>query len=262
MDVSVIIVNYQSRQKTRLCLLSLREADLAGISHEVIVVDNSESDDFGDSFRAEFPEVIFLKSPGNIGMGAGNNLGFSKATGNFTLILNPDTLVKRGAIRHLFSVMENREDIGISGPKLLNSDGTLQYSCLRFPRPWTPVLRRTFLGRFTSDHLSRYLMLDFDHGSQRDVDWMMGSCLMIRSDTYRELGGFDERFFMYFEDIDLCRRVWRRGLRVVYCPLSIVIHDHGRGSARDRWYIAPFTSKLAREHICSWFRYVWKWKCT
>lgn len=261
MDVSIIIVNYRSREKTRNCLLSLRKAELSGISHEIILVDNSEEDDFGEAFRNEFSEAIFLRSETNGGMGSGNNLGANEAKGTFLLILNPDTVVRPDAIPRLFRTMKDREDIGIAGPKLLNPDGTLQYSCLRFPKVWTPILRRTLLGRLTPHHLGRYLMTDFDHQQMRDVDWMMGSCLLIRADFYRRAGGFDERFFMYFEDIDLCRRAWREGLRVVYCPDAVVVHDHARGSARARWFIAPFTSRLAREHIRSWVKYAMKWKC-
>ena len=257
MDVSIIIVNYRSREKTRGCLLSVSESNLSGIASEIIVVDNSEEPDFDESFRREFPNISFVFGGGNVGMGQGNNSGAAIATGEFFLILNPDTIVRRDAIRTLFSLLKDREDIGIVGPKLRNPDGTLQYSCLRFPRFWTPIFRRTFLGRCATRHLGRYLMTDFDHESTRDVDWMIGSCLMIRADFYRSSGGFDERFFMYFEDTDLCRRAWRAGLRVVYCPEAEVIHDHARGSARARWFVAPFTSRLAREHIRSWMRYFW-----
>lgn len=260
MDVSVVIVNYQSREKTRQCLFSLRKADFSGISYEILVVDNTETPDLDEAFQSEFPEVRVLASGKNLGMGAGNNFGVREAKGTFFLILNPDTIVRADAVRILFDFMRERDDVGIAGPKLLNPDETLQYSCLRFPRVWTPILRRTFLGRFAADHLGRYLMADFDHESTRDVDWMIGSCLMIRSDFYRNMGGFDERFFMYFEDIDLCRRAWRAGFRVVYCPQAVVVHDHTRGSARTRWFIAPFTSLLAREHIKSWIRYTLKWR--
>ncbi len=260
MDVSIILVNYRSREKTRRCLCSLRKADFSGVSHETIVVDNSETADFDTSFEREFPEAVFLSSGKNLGMGGGNNRGAERATGKFFLILNPDTLVRPDAVRLLFLGMKEREDIGIMGPKLLNPDGTLQYSCLRFPKVWTPIVRRTSLGRLVPAYLGRYLMTDFDHETIRDVDWMIGSCLMIRADFYRRVGGFDERFFMYFEDTDLCRRAWRSGLRVVYLPEAVVIHDHARGSARSRWFVAPFTSRLAREHIRSWVRYMWKWK--
>lgn len=260
MDVSIIIVNYRSREKTRGCLRSVQGSNLSGIKSEIIVVDNSEESDFDESFRREFPTVSFISGGGNVGMGRGNNKGALKATGSFFLILNPDTIVRRDAIRNLFYSLRDREDIGIIGPRLLNPDGTLQYSCLRFPNVWTPIFRRTFLGRFAANHLGRYLMIDFDHQSARDVDWMIGSCLMIRADFYRSSGGFDERFFMYFEDIDLCRRAWRAGFRVVYYPEAEVVHDHTRGSARARWFVAPFTSRLAREHIISWMRYFWKWR--
>ena len=261
MDVSIIIVNYRSREKTLACLRSLREENFEGISHETIVVDNgSEDESLESAVREVCPEAIVVASEKNLGMGAGNNLGFQRASGEFLLILNPDTLVRRGTVGVLFQFLRDREDVGIAGPKLLNPDGSLQYSCLRFPKFWTPILRRTFLGRFAAPHLARYLMADFDHENTRDVDWMIGSCLMIRADFFRKAGGFDERFFMYFEDTDLCRRAWRAGYRVVYFPEAVVTHDHARGSARERWYVAPFTSRLAREHIRSWMQYFLKWR--
>lgn len=260
MDVSIVIVNYRSRTKTEACLRSILASNLSGISLETIVVDNSETDDIGAELRQNFPAVRFIRSRRNVGMGSGNNLGFQNASGSFFLVLNSDTIVHQDAIRTLYQAICDRDDIGIVGPKLLNPDGSLQYSCFRFPKAYTPVLRRTFLGQFAPQHLARYLMADFDHATNRNVDWMLGSCLMIRASFFRSVGGFDERFFMYFEDIDLCRRAWRNGYRVVYIPNATVIHDHARGSARERWYIAPFTSRLAREHIRSWMRYLWKWR--
>lgn len=259
MDVSIVIVNYRSRSKTVSCLRSIFSSDLNGITYETIVVDNSEIDDIGTDLCQEFPDVRFLRSRKNAGMGAGNNFGFRKATGNFFLVLNPDTLVRPDAIRILYQHLRDRDDIGIAGPKLLNPDGSIQYSCFRFPKAYTPILRRTFLGRFATRHLAQYLMADFDHATEQNVDWMLGSCLMIRASFFRSVGGFDERFFMYFEDTDLCRRAWRNGYRVVYLPHASVIHDHARGSAREHWLIAPFTSRLAREHIRSWIHYLFKW---
>lgn len=260
MDISIVIVNYQSRAKTATCLRSILASDLAGIEYEIIVVDNSEEDNIGSEMRQNFPDVRFIRSRKNMGMGAGNNLGFREATGKFFLVLNSDTLVHPSAIRILFDTLRDRDDIGIAGPKLLNPNGSLQYSCFRFPKAYTPILRRTFLGKFAPKHLAQYLMTNFDHMENQNVDWMLGSCLMIRASFFQSIGGFDERFFMYFEDTDLCRRAWRNGYRVVYIPSATVIHDHARGSARERWYIAPFTSRLAREHICSWMRYLWKWR--
>jgi len=145
----------------------------------------------------------------------------------------------------------------VVGPKLLNPDDTLQYSCSRFPKVYTPILRRTFLGDYFKTSRDGFMMTDFNHDEIREVDWLMGSCLLVRQAGW---DGFDERFFMYFEDIDLGRRVKAIGKKVIYNPRAVVVHDHQRQSARWPWYVAPFKDSLAREHIKSWLKYFWKWK--
>jgi hypothetical protein len=190
-------------------------------------------------------------------MGGGNNLGLKEARGRFILILNPDTEVYPDAIKILYDYLDSHPDVYIVGPKLLNPDKTLQHSCSLFPKIYTPILRRTFLGNYFKSSRDGFMMTDFDHEEIREVDWLMGSCLLIRSDGWE---GFDERFFMYFEDIDVCRRAWRFKKKVVYQPQAIVIHDHARGSAKIPWYIAPVVDKLTQEHIKSWIKYFWKWR--
>ena len=169
-------------------------------------------------------------------------------------------LPESNAIKLLYNYALNESRVGIVGPKLLNSDGSTQDSCFRFPDPLLPLYRRTFLGKFFNKKLDYFIMSDFDKSSTRKVDWLMGSCLMVSKKTLDRVGCFDKRYFMYFEDIDLCRSVKKLGLNVIYHPGAIVIHDHGRASAQKPWYLAPFTEKLAREHIKSWIKYFYKWK--
>lgn len=254
MQLSLIIVNYKSKVKTKNCLDSIKASDLNGLDYEIILIDNNSGDNL-DEFKASNLRLIY--SPRNLGMGGGNNLGIREARGEFVLILNPDTIVQPEAIKILYNYIINHEDVYIVGPKLLNSDLTLQYSCARFPKIYTPILRRTFLGDFFKKSRDGFMMTDFGHDKIREVDWLMGSCLMIRKDEWE---GFDERFFMYFEDIDVCKRAWRFDKKVIYNPEAVVIHDHTRQSAKNPWYIAPFKDKLAREHIKSWIKYFWKWK--
>lgn len=256
MDLSIIIVNYKSKVKTTRCLEAIFKSDFKGLKYEVIVVDNASGDNL-DDLAQKHAELKLLYSSRNLGMGGGNNLGLKEAKGRLILILNPDTVVHPNAIRTLFDYLDSHPDVYIVGPKLLNPDGTLQPSCSRFPKVYTPVLRRTFLGDFFSSSRDKFMMTDFDHEEIREVDWLMGSCLLIRSDGWE---GFDERFFMYFEDIDVCRRAWRFKKKVVYDPQAIVVHDHARESARHPWYIATFTDKMTQEHIKSWVKYFWKWK--
>ncbi len=260
MDISVIIVNYKSLNKTLKCLDSLKNADWGALSKEIIVVDNASGNGDASAIAAAHPELKLVVSDRNLGMGGGNNLGVKAASGRYILILNPDTLIKGDAIVKMSAYLDSHPDAGIVGPKLLNSDGTLQYSCLRFPKLHTPILRRTFFGGLAGRHLNEFLMKDYDHRDPREVDWLMGSCLMVRKLVPEKDGFlFDERFFMYFEDTDLCRRVKKEhGLKVVYLPSAAVIHDHARQSAAKAWYIAPFTDNLTREHLKSWIKYFLK----
>lgn len=255
MDISVVIVNYKSKDKTKVCLDSILKSDLEGLNLEVILVENYSGDKL-DDLSFDFKNFTLIESDKNLGMGGGNNLGINKAKGDFVLILNPDTELRPDAIRIMFDHIKENPEVCILGPRLLNPDMSLQYSCAYFPRPWTPIFRRTFLGRFFKKHLDWFLMKDFSHNTIKEVDWLMGSCLMIRRDGF---DGFDERFFMYFEDIDVCRRSWYCGKKVVYHPKAEVVHHHARGSASNPWYLAVFKDKLMREHIKSWYRYFKKW---
>ena len=259
MEISVIIVNYKSKSKTARCLESVYASDWNNLSFETIVVENGSSDDLSE-FK-KYPNLQIINSSKNLGMGGGNNLGLKEARGKFILILNPDTVLKSTAIKILYDYLQNNSQALIAGPKLLYPDGILQYSCSNFTKFYTPLLRRTFIGRFFKKSLRKFLMLDFDHAQVRVVDWLMGSCLLIRRAGWGngEFKGFDERYFMYFEDTDLGKQVAKLDKKVVYQPEAVVIHDHSRASADNPWYLAPFKDRLAREHIKSWFKYFAKW---
>ena len=262
MDLSIIILNYKSKAKLINCLDSIRRSDLSGISSEIIVVDNASSEDL--SFLKDYPGVKLVVSPKNIGMGGGNNLGLKIASGEHILVLNPDTVISERAIPTLLSYLKAHREVGLVGPKISYPDGTLQTSCSRFPSFFMPILRRTFLGDYFKDVRDKFTMSDYDHRSIRPVDWLMGSCLMFRKNITLPSGEiftphFDERFFMYFEDTDLARQFWTKGLRVVYNPEATIVHDHGRLSAKHPWYIAIWRDKITWVHIGSWFKYFIKW---
>lgn len=263
MDLSIIIVNYRSRSKLINCLDSIKAANLTGIDYEIIIVDNDSGDDLND-LSALYPGTKLIKSQKNLGMGGGNNLGIKSSVSEFILILNPDTIIKDGAIITLVNYLKANPDVGLVGPKLLYPDGALQSSCARFPNFFTPILRRTFLGDYFKNSRDRSMMNDFDHTYIKEVDWLMGSCLLFRRQLTLDGGEnfmplFDERYFMYFEDIDLCRQIWVKKFKVVYHPAAIVIHDHQRQSAAYPWYLAIFLSRLTWHHIGSWLKYFAKW---
>lgn len=223
--------------------------------HEIIVVDNASAEhEQMDALRKQFPQVRFLLLSQNRGYAAGNNAGMAVALGDRVLILNPDIVVFADSIDALLDALEIDRHVGMVGPRLFNPDGTLQPSCNRFYSPLTPIFRRTALGRLRMGQaiLRRDLMLDWDHSHARDVDWLMGSALLVRKKAIEEVGGLDERFFLYFEDMDWCRRFWAAGWRVRYAPQAVMAHYHQRLSARSFW------RRHTRIHVASAVKYFLK----
>jgi len=230
-DLSVTICSWNTAGDLRACLESLRSvADEARF--EVIVVDNASSDGSPDMVEKEFPEVRLLAQRSNLGFTGGHNLAFRERQGKHALPLNSDTVVHPGAIAGLLDYLTQNPEVGILGPKLLNPDGSLQFSCRRFPNPVAALFRNTPLGRlFPNNRFSReYLMQDWDHASPREVDWVSGAALLVRGELLDRLGGFDEGYFMYCEDVDLCKRAWQAGAKVVYLPSAVITHAIGRST--------------------------------
>lgn len=258
MDLSIIVVNYQSKDKLKNCLQSLLLVDFGEIKHEVIIVENNSGDRL-EEMLSDFPDVKLVVSGKNLGMGGGNNLGIKNSSGRLILIANPDLIFSRDSVKKLVECLDGDGKMGVVGPRLLNPDGSLQYSCARFPRWYMPILRRTFVGWFFPGLVDDFLMKNFDHRKSQAVDWLLGACLLVRRNDFQDETVFDERFFMYCEDIDLCRRVKKRGQAVYYCAASEVTHDHVRASAKYPWYLALFRDPLARIHLASWVTYFKKW---
>lgn len=259
-DFSIVILNYKSKGLTLNCIKSIKESDFGGLKNEIIVVDNNSSDSIGEILSWQYPDIKFIKNKENLGMGEGNNKGIKKASGKYIIVMNPDTIAFCDTFRILFDFMEKNKDVGIVGPLQYNPDKSIQNSCYKFPSFFIPVYRRTPIGKmkFARKKVDKYLMKDFNHKSTREVDWLLGSFLFIRSSALEKVGLFDKRFFMYFEDTDLCRRFWKKKFRVVYNPNAKIIHNHIRQSAQDPWY-KFFVNKSARCHIISWIKYFRKW---
>lgn len=263
MDLSIIIVNYKNKKKLESCLASIFKADNQDLNYEIILVENNSGDDLHELVKLDSRLRLF-NLPKNLGMGGGNNYGIERARGEYIFVLNPDTIIKGDAIATLLNYLKVNPGVGIVGPKLLNSDNSLQYSCFRFPKWYTPILRRTFLGKYFPGHINNFQMVADNHDLIKEVDWMLGSSLMFKKEIVLPNGQvwpprFDERYFMYFEDTDICRTCQAKGLKVVYNPEAILIHDHLRQSARHPWYAALFIDSLARNHIGSGLKYFCKW---
>jgi GT2 family glycosyltransferase len=255
-DLSITICSWNTLADTRACLQSLREAQ-GEARFEVIVVDNASEDGSADMVEKEFPEFTLLRQYTNLGFTGGHNLALEQATGRYQALLNSDTVVHTGAIRALVAFMDANPRAGIVGPKLLNPDGSLQMSCRRFPNPVAAAFRNTWLGKLfpNNKYVREYLMADFEHDQPREVDWVSGAALFIRCDTIKQIGTLDDEFFMYCEDVDLCKRAWDAGWKVMYCPQAVITHAIGRSSDQvPNRMIARFHLSMLRyykKHVVS-----------
>ncbi|MDO9399787.1 MAG: glycosyltransferase family 2 protein [bacterium] len=260
MDISIIILNYKSKDLVLNCLKSIKEADFGLLKYEIIVVDNNSQDGLKEILELQNLQIIFIESAKNVGMGAGNNLGIRKAQGEYIVIMNPDITVFKETFKNIYDFMEVNSDVGLVGPKQFYPDQIVQTSCFRWYNLFTPIYRRLPLSKFNfvKKDLDRFLMKDYNKEDIKEVNWLLGSFLFCRAKALAEVGLFDEQFFMYFEDTDLCRRFWNKNWKVLYFPKAMVIHNHIRQSARVAWY-KFFTSKITIYHIISWLKYLIKW---
>ena len=223
--LSIIIVNWNTCEITRNCLASVREK-VTGINCEVIVVDNASSDASVEMIRAEFPEVRLIVNDTNLGFGRANNQAMRVARGRYFLLLNSDTLVIDDSIERLVNFMESDSEIGIAGCKLLFEDMTLQGSCSRFPSIKVALIEDLMLYKFLSRRRQGELLLNgyWAHDRTRDVDAVWGAVMIVRREVFDETSGFDERIFMYGEDLEWCMRVHDKGWRISFAHDCRIIH--------------------------------------
>ena len=229
-DISIIIINWNVRELLRACLLSLK-AGQGDLQLEVIVVDSASSDDSVVMLRQDFPWVTLIACQENVGFPRGNNLGIAKADGRYILLLNPDTEIGKNALSRMIDYMDEETDVGVTGPQLLYPDGAIQSSRRRFPTLATGFFESTWLQNVAPRSImGRYYAQDLPDDETSDVDWVMGACLMVRRQVVDRIGGMDEAYFMYSEELDWCRRIKDAGWRVVYLPAAQVIHYEGKSS--------------------------------
>lgn len=259
MELSIVILNYKTKGLLKQCLRGIEDSQPNG-RFEVIVVDNASHDGSVEMVRELFPWVKVIARTTNGGFAVGNNDGLRIATGDAIMIMNPDVAVFRGGIDALLSALRQNAKVGIAVPKLINPDGSIQMSVMRFPRFMTAFFRRTPIGLLPvpAEHLRRYQMDDWDHADERTVGWALGACLLIRREAMAAIGLFDERFFLYLEDVDYCRRAWAAGWEVRYYPHVEFVHYHERLSAKRPLLTGVF-SYPARVHLRSWLKYFAKY---
>lgn len=231
--ISVVIVSYNTRDLLRDCLLSLPAA-AQGLGYEVFVVDNASTDGTVEMLRREFPGAHVIANTGNVGFATANNQGLELARDAYLLLLNPDTAMQPGSLRTLCEWLATHPEAGAVGPRLLNGDGSLQRSAYHFPRPSLLLLEQlsaaTLLRKLPG--LDRRYLGAWAHDRPRQVDWLVGACLLLRREALASTGLLDPNFFMYGEEIDLLKRLADRGWRTWLVPEAKVVHYGGASSAQ------------------------------
>jgi GT2 family glycosyltransferase len=247
-DVSVVIVSYESRGLLERCLAALAADEGRAAAIEVIVVDQASQDGTADWLASEHPEVRLVGLPDNVGFGAGNNRGAELASGRWLLLLNSDAFVRPGAVDELVRFAETRPAAGAVGPRLLWPDGRLQRSCRRFPTVFRIATEFLYLRKLAprSRILNGFYCGEFAHDEPRRVDWLTGACLLVRRELFERLGGFDEAFFLYSEEVDLLYRARQLGAETWYDPAGAVVHEWGGTAGRA----SPLAlQEQARSHV-------------
>lgn len=234
-DLSIIIVNYNVKEFLKNLLDSINKAS-QNLSLEIIVVDNASDDGSIEMIKEKFPNVILIENKSNLGFGKANNQGLKIANGNFFLLINPDTLVAEDTFIKMIDFFNSHPKAGMAGCKILNPDGTLQLACRRsFPGPWTAFTKVTGLSSIfpKSKLFARYNLTYLDENQTYEVDAISGSFMMLRKEVYQKVGGFDEQFFMYGEDLDLCYRIQKAGYKIYYVHTTQIIHYKGESTKRS-----------------------------
>lgn len=246
-DLSIVIVNWNVRELLRRCLESILGSDglvVGGLdtprystsgemwTAEVTVVDNASADDSVAMLAQDYPWVRIVANRDNLGFTRANNQGLAVSRGRYLLLLNPDTELAPDALKLLLAYAETHPQAGVIGPQLRYGDGSMQSSRRRFPTLATFFLESTVVQRWwpRNQVLTRYYMLDRPDDAISQVDWIVGACMVVRRAVLEQIGGFDEGFFMYSEELDLCRRADHAGWQVVWLPAAVVTHHEGKSS--------------------------------
>jgi N-acetylglucosaminyl-diphospho-decaprenol L-rhamnosyltransferase len=228
-DLSIVILNWNVRDLLERCLASLRSDHY---TLEIIVVDNASHDDSVAMVREKYPQATLIANSVNRGFTGGNNQGIAAAHGRYVMVLNPDTEVLGDALDGLVAYLDDHPDVGALGPQLLNPDRSIQSSRRRFPTLTTAFFESTWLqGVAPRGILTHYYMDDVSPDHTHEVDWLNGACTVFRREAFDRVGVYDaQNFFMYSEELDLCRRVKEAGWKIVYLPEAQVIHYVGKSS--------------------------------
>jgi len=259
--LSIIITHYKTPVLLNLCLDSIKE-NIKGIDYEIIVVDSESELSSREAITRKLPEAKIVRFSKNVGYAKLVNSGIESSKGEYLLFLNADIIISKNAVEQMIDFIKNHPQVGIVGPQLLGFNNLPQKSCFRFPTLASIIARRTFLGKtkWGKKKLDHFLMNDIDLSSPRPVDWIQGSAMLTKKEYAQKVGGWDERFFIYLEDTDWCRRFWQKGYQIVYLPSAKVFHYYGRASKKWGGFLDAFLNKYTWIHLISAGKYFLKWR--
>ena len=249
MDLSVVVVSWNVNDLLAACLSSVFSSlSATALDYEVLVVDNASSDGSPGMVRERFPQARLMPNPDNLGFAAANNQALAQASGRYMVLLNPDTVVRGDALGALVEFLDSRPSVGMAGPRLAYTDGSFQHSAFRFPS-----LAQVFLDFFHVHHRlydsrlnGRYPRALYESGCPFAIDHPLGACMMVRRQALQQVGGLDEHFFMYCEEVDWAMRMKQAGWGVYCVPGAQVIHHAGQSTRqfRDRMFVALWRSRF------------------
>jgi len=240
-DILVVLVSYNTRELTKKALSCLFSSSHE-LEMEVIIVDNASKDHSAEMVSTEHPDITLIKNKENVGFGRANNQVLPVINSRYLLLLNTDAFVEPDTIAKTVEYMDAHPQCGILGVRLIGRDGEMQPSCRFFPTPWNIFLQRSGLGRFFK-HATMIDDMSWDHASVRDCDWVPGCYFLIRKEVVDQVGLFDPRYFLYYEEVDYCFAAKRAGWSVTYFPYTSVVHLGGE-SAKHEGEISPASQQI------------------
>ena len=265
MRLSVVFLSYNTRDLTRQALNSVLAA-AEGLEAEIFVVDNASADGSADMVAAEFPQVKLVCNEANVGFSAGNNVALRQVTGEYALLINTDTIVRRDALHAMVDFLDAHPEAGACGCKILDPDGTLQLDSRRgFPTPLAAFCKMSGLSRLFPKHplMARYHLTHLDPEQTAEIEVLSGSCMMVRKAAMDQVGLLDEDYFMYGEDIDWCYRFHQAGWKIYYLPTTAIIHfrgESGRGTPLKILYRkSRAMSIFVNKHMARRYRFFPLW---
>ncbi|MCF7795737.1 glycosyltransferase family 2 protein [Patescibacteria group bacterium] len=253
-NLSIIIVTYNSSSLIKKCLEPL--LNLNNINYEIIVVDNESKDNTLEILK-NYNKKIRIYVLKNKGYANALNFASKKAKGEYLLFMNPDIFIEKEDIKKMLNRIKKDKNIGIIAPKLIFPNNKIQDSCFMFYKFYTPFLRRSFLGRtkFGKKHIDKIFMKNSDKNKEINPDWVLGAIFIMERNFFEKISGMDSRFFLYYEDMDICKRCHLNNKKILYFPYAKAIHNHIRSSANYKNIMTAFLNKVTREHIKSYIKY-------